>query len=90
MASKRKKNYLTPFGQWWFEFWRPGQAAALEAENKRNAAAIAANRQQDILEADTTILLSQLQADYEGDMKELYQNLAIIAVIGIILFLLLK
>lgn len=85
MASKRKKNYLT-----WFEFWYPGKAAALEAEKQRNAAAIAANQSQDNLEANTSITLSKLQAEYEGDMNTLYQNLAIVAVFGIILFILLK
>lgn len=44
----------------WFECWHPAKYAALKAEQEYNSAVIAANAEQDRLEAEMSLLLTQL------------------------------
>ena len=43
----------------WFEFWNPGQAAALDAEERLNNKVMEENRIQDLLEAEMSLKLTQ-------------------------------
>jgi len=42
----------------WFEFWNPGQAAALKAETQQNKDIMEQNRLQDLLEAEISLKLT--------------------------------
>ncbi|HPX58987.1 MAG TPA: hypothetical protein PLL02_00985 [Bacteroidales bacterium] len=90
MKNKKNIKYLGKFAKFWYELWYPGKAAALEAEQNRHKAIIEANQKHNELEAQMSLLLTQMQIDYENDMHDLYQNLGLIGVFGIIIYLLLK
>lgn len=57
--ARNKKNYMNVSR--WYKFWYPRQAAALEAENEKNASSFEYNSKQDALEAETSIKLTELQ-----------------------------
>ena len=47
----------------WFEFWNPGQAAALKAEREQNKEVMYYNQIQDELEAQMSLLLTKSDND---------------------------
>ena len=63
----------------WFEFWHPGQSAALDAEMKQNQDIMYYNYLQDLLEAETSKSLTKL------DNNKFIIIIAIMAV-GIIIY----
>lgn len=61
------ENYLSGFGRFWNELWNPGKTAALETEERLNQALLAAQAEQDRLDAEMTRELTELQNQLEAE-----------------------
>ena len=80
MNVKKQTVWPNPIQDFsWFEFWHPAQAAALESEERQNKELMRYNYLQDLLEAETSDILTEM------DNQKFILIVAIIAFAAIII-----
>lgn len=78
-------NYMS-----WFEFWHPRRAAALKAEQERYLAELAYNKEQDKLEADTSVKLTDMDKEAALIRAENQKYIIVAIIVVVIIYLIIK
>ena len=78
-------NYMS-----WFEFWYPRRAAALKAEQERYLAEVAYNKEQDKLEAETSITLTDMDKEAALIRAENQKYVIVAIIIVVMTYLVIK
>jgi len=78
-------NYMS-----WFEFWHPRRAAALKAEQERYLAELAYNKEQDKLEADTSIELTDMDKEAALIRAENQKYIIVAIIVVVMTYLVIK
>lgn len=78
-------NYMS-----WFEFWHPRRAAALEAEQERYLAELAYNKEQDKVEADTSVKLTDIDKEAALIRAENQKYIIVAIIVVVMTYLIIK
>lgn len=78
-------NYMS-----WFEFWHPRRAAALEAEQELYLAEVAYNKEQDKLEADTSVKLTDMDKEAALIRAENQKYIIVAIIVVVMTYLVIK
>lgn len=80
------ENYMSK----WFKFWYPRRAAALEAEQERYLAEVAYNKEQDKLEADTSVKLTDMDKEAALIRAENQKYIIVAIIVVVMTYLVIK
>lgn len=78
-------NYMS-----WFEFWHPRRAAALNAEQERYLAELAYNKEQDKVEADTSVKLTDIDKEAALIRAENQKYIIVAIIVVVMTYLIIK